>query len=849
MLDYLLTMSLTLWTEHGNGYRSPTFFKRIAQSLSNSKKPARYIVPNLAMKRRAEALCMTEGILFGPCILSHMEWCTTLADDTWPQISDAHRRHIIIELISTLPLAYFHPTPPLHGLADILIQGIASALHANLNPKTLAILAKEFGQEREQDLSLVFEAYLDRLHKATLRDTHQHPQLALEHLQNNSTITDHRLILDMGMQPMPILWEILRVINQQSDCDLHVIAPEHLRFTAESRLATEAREISSDEWIHRNTATQHLIQAPNVTAEYRWAASLLSKLVSQKSADQVRVITTHNDPFLWWDHCKDNGLLPKTPLPVSLSNSPLSAPWYDSQTWEEAPQSQELKEWHRWWQNRLYPEQRVSDLQKHLPRNPYAARALDTIAQWEYRWTQSRALFGDTTSLTQDALQNMIEPMLQSSAHISEREFPYTPSTLHDFLGDPVEAIVILDATQSAFPSITASPFFRRAAFFPTDPNTTQLQDAFPNADNLLAQALASWTRLQGIASEVTGIFSGTSDSGSEQLPSLLFDAEKQNISIEMPTAQTKTNPLPSTLLQAPDTIAHVHSRYQHHQFSVTELETFSACTFRHFAKYILNISIPDEDTPELQAKDEGGLIHRLLERYYKETPNTAPDRKQLEQLLQQLLPTPTTLQRIQMDQILTVALSAIQFDQAERSRHASAALTPTHFEWSFGKDPQAVTIHDSLGHSIQVQGKIDRIDIDPKTQRMLIMDYKFKKTGSVIADIKNGRHLQLPIYVLAAQTIFPDYRILGALLFDLKLTQRSYGIAHRSEAEFLGISTRLKSLIKEDDWDGLIQTATDHALRYAQTISSGTIPIQDHQCEYCDWLGLLPWEYQSVKR
>jgi hypothetical protein len=99
------------------------------------------------------------------------------------------------------------------------------------------------------------------------------------------------------------------------------------------------------------------------------------------------------------------------------------------------------------------------------------------------------------------------------------------------------------------------------------------------------------------------------------------------------------------------------------------------------------------------------------------------------------------------------------------------ARLQPAHFELRFGPsnssnpddDPQScdeaftLSIH---GEQVRVTGRIDRIDVARLGERVVfnVIDYKSGRRVSLKEDhIATGEHLQLPIYVAAAQALLFD--------------------------------------------------------------------------------------------
>lgn len=830
-------MPITLWTEHGSGYRSPAFFARIGRSLGDPSKSACYCVPNAMHRRVAETLCLANGpdIFFGDRILSHHAWCDQLAASKQPLLPPNQRRKMLSHLLPTLTLDYYRTTSSLRSTVDTIAHGITSALSAGITAAELTQLAHDYGQEREQDLARMYGAYLTQLMGSGFTDPAQIPGLALNRLKSSPLLPFDRVIMDIGLSPSPMMWDVLRVLGQQTSTDLHVIVPETHRSLAETRLGEQARPISAEEWVATSPASPQLHRAPNVAAEYRW----LSERIHQNP--DLTLITADGNTTRWLAQCMSDGLIRQFPLPLPLAASPLSRPWHDPACWAQAPTTATLTDWSTWWRSRLYPPEKIQAVEAAVRHDCTADRALQHISQWESLWRHAATdAFSQTMTATE--LRDLIDPMLHNTSDIPADLLPVTIIPLDYCLGNHLQELVVLDATQDLFPTLTSSAFFRRAERIPQDPHADPIRHAFPGSDDLLGHQLAAWQRLLGSADRVIGIYSATHDTRGEQFPSPFFEDKPDDIVVPtqaLPHAP-KLNPLPIALLHDTDTIAHVRTRMQDHLFSVTELETFAGCPFRHFSRYILGIDPPDEELPELPARDEGQIIHRLLEQFYLSPADTRDDaaiRARLSDILTRTITTADPLRQIQIERLLTVATGAILWDRDQIQRQGKEAPRPTHLEWTFGAgDVPALVLHDGDA-PVWIRGKVDRIDCADATQKMVLIDYKFRRqeVSSILADIRKGLHLQIPLYIMAAHAAFPNHHIAGGLLFDLNALHRHYGIAHKEDGDWLGIRSTLKSLVTMAGWEELLGTAEAHATRYARQIREGRFPLEDHQCEYCE--------------
>lgn len=200
---------------------------------------------------------------------------------------------------------------------------------------------------------------------------------------------------------------------------------------------------------------------------------------------------------------------------------------------------------------------------------------------------------------------------------------------------------------------------------------------------------------------------------------------------------------------------------------SVSRLESFAACPFRHFADYFLGL----QERVEAQTNqlDLGLLCHAILEKFMVEL---ARDKQRLAELedgdiderieavADQLLPV------IAADLMLEDARSEFlcgrskghlsrvtrwQRDFARRGRFRPAAA---EFAFGYGRgDDTVVRLTTPKGRHILLRGKIDRVDLAELGDELLglVIDYKRARDRRLdLTQVYHGLALQLVGYLLA---------------------------------------------------------------------------------------------------
>lgn len=312
---------------------------------------------------------------------------------------------------------------------------------------------------------------------------------------------------------------------------------------------------------------------------------------------------------------------------------------------------------------------------------------------------------------------------------------------------------------------------------------------------------------------------------------------------------------------------------YRESVYSVSQLETYAACGFKFFSRYLLGISSDEREIEEgLDASEQGTMLHetlyKLLERCSERGLNIremGPNAVAIaNELIGELYPKKNNtklhpfarLDRERLFEARSAAGSLLErFIAAEQTEEMRRILAqPRFFELVFGHKniPQREGYPDNskpveIG-GIKLRGKIDRVDMDEQG-RFLIVDYKSGSSASM-KDITSGYSLQLPLYLRIAEDLFrahlgSDVQGVAALYHSLKYTEekREFRIV-LSEAmkegvfEKTGVRTKFESPEALADF---IEMVVGYAKSYVEGIAEGRFalvkeerrPISCRVCEY----------------
>jgi len=207
---------------------------------------------------------------------------------------------------------------------------------------------------------------------------------------------------------------------------------------------------------------------------------------------------------------------------------------------------------------------------------------------------------------------------------------------------------------------------------------------------------------------------------------------------------------------------------------SVSRLETFAQCPYRHFVQY--GLAPKEELKPGVDRAELGTLYHEAAEAFTRAITavdgfpmvDEATCDAVMEQAAEPLIaawresPLGETARGAAIAR--RIAKTAKRAGRNILSQFAQSRFVPMHMEMVFGKNGVAPIILELAdGTHVYLQGRIDRIDVfDEKEKRIRVIDYKSggKKFDPTMAYF--GIQLQLLLYLAAAVERIPGARAAG---------------------------------------------------------------------------------------
>jgi ATP-dependent helicase/nuclease subunit B len=312
-------------------------------------------------------------------------------------------------------------------------------------------------------------------------------------------------------------------------------------------------------------------------------------------------------------------------------------------------------------------------------------------------------------------------------------------------------------------------------------------------------------------------------------------------------------NPLPKT----------DYFKTKKHHFSVSEIETYLKCPFKYYAIHHLKLKKNPEEDLEPSPEAKGSLVHRVLQRLLQENDKEYREGLEYETYRQRLIKklAPLIEEEITKDERFQhtnktlidfyayrvfKTITEVLHREVEAFKNKTKRTIPQYFEWSFGETVQRPLEINTPEGKITLNGRVDRIDIHHSSKNFTVIDYKTGEADS-LADIKAGRSIQLPLYLMACQRyLYKNYQPSGAFFYTLKENEVK-GFSLEKSADSGTVSDRAQ--ISLDEWNTLVQTTIDVVINTVEKIRAGQFepaPQKDHICSYCEFSNLCGYRFQE---
>ena len=250
-------------------------------------------------------------------------------------------------------------------------------------------------------------------------------------------------------------------------------------------------------------------------------------------------------------------------------------------------------------------------------------------------------------------------------------------------------------------------------------------------------------------------------------------------------------------------------------QTSVSRLEQYRKCPFSYYLKYGLKLNEKSEF--KVGSVDTGSFMHDIIDSFFSELDEKQitvrqVEEKEIEQIVEKIIK-----EKMRLDQNYVFSTSAKYINLVRRLKkvvttsikYIVQTIKQSDFdvfghEVEFGKNSKykPITLHTDSGKTVEIVGKIDRVDIakNPDGTYVRIIDYKSSVKNIDLNQVVAGLQLQLLTYLNETCKV-EDFLPAGVLYFNLSEPNVSANNNMTDEeiAEAIKQEFKMKGLILAD--------------------------------------------------
>ena len=785
-------------------------------------------------RRREQFALSSEKVRLGETVFSLPHFVRTLANPERPILSRATERHLIQYCLKKFPLKYYarlqrHPSLVLHFL-----NAIKQLKRFCITPEHLEDLLKESGSLKENDLWLTYQRYENLKKELGFYDEEDLYPLAAE-----ADVSREKICFEDFFEKTPALEKLLKSLKAK---------------WVEPKIPQPA-----------SLKNIELFSLPTPHQEGNW-------LLSQLHGHAIGILTCGDGRYYeeLWQKMRHLNLAEGLPPFSSLKYRP------QAQTLLRHAQEMEKSEapLDQWLASLLSKISGKNDLEDWVAAQqfPESVVPLGVLSKQEWIDWLKNALDENPREKIPDALEGI------QWISLGEGDFP------------PLKTLFVPRLVEGVFPQI-APPHFFENTLDRGRPEWETLCTAFPDVETAFEKKRKTFLYALSKAAACRLSFPRRDSFGGEQAPSpFTWDFGKADVLslVSPPILASKT---PDPFLEwLPQKMAIEKERFENrlqtgafhavipgpplkpdHIFSISQLESYAACPFKYYAQRILNIPQQKEYSPEVDYNDKGTLFHGALEQLLRDHAGLYAEAilspKKEEALLSELEKCVESVFKQHAEEygyanaLLYSRLKdktceeakAVLKKEFEDARRMKSPPLPKYVEWTFGASPQGALRLETDGAEILLGGKVDRIDLEPKEKRFLILDYKTGSgAGAGFQDkLFKGLSLQIPLYIFAVQKLLLEgFEPIGGLLIATKKGKRGAGLVNKeyNETNYI-LSKRSGALLDKSEMEEKIAATMEHIRDFVAKIRSGFFEPKPVDCSpRCDYKDICRYAHKPVE-
>ena len=295
--------------------------------------------------------------------------------------------------------------------------------------------------------------------------------------------------------------------------------------------------------------------------------------------------------------------------------------------------------------------------------------------------------------------------------------------------------------------------------------------------------------------------------------------------------------------------------------YSSSKLEDYVKCPFQFLLKRVLNLQPFKEPVEEVESFEIGTLIHSILYEFYSVVKEkniivencTDTQFEELTNLIFEIAERKIKKESFsnaysffELEKILGIngiKQFSVLYKFLEEERKPKNGFKPIMFEKKFGKFSDSPKVQIS---GINLQGSIDRIDVNEEEKLFSVIDYKLRGKTITKEDINEGISLQLPLYLFAAKSLLEaefnqNYEPYSAEIYSLNIFRDEFKrkIIHNSNSRNLGKDDLVRI---NNDMIDIFSRTVEKSVEKIKNGEFNLSTLKDREnkvCSYCDFISV----------
>lgn len=280
-----------------------------------------------------------------------------------------------------------------------------------------------------------------------------------------------------------------------------------------------------------------------------------------------------------------------------------------------------------------------------------------------------------------------------------------------------------------------------------------------------------------------------------------------------------------------------------------TDIEAYDQCSFKFLARKGFKLQQFDTLGLEIDPRQKGTLIHDLFKYIVQDKNYLTIGEKELsvhldeERKKRNLFPFLDVFWGPHKEKLVATGLKFIAAEKTRLQafstlRHKTEETIQTYYDlekFEFTKDQPS-------GKHFGINGRLDRLDVDEKTQQAIVIDYKSaKSTDTSFAEkwVENSE-FQLLIYSSAVEQMF-SVSTVGAIYYFYKTLEQQYGYLLEDENVFKDyVEHTNKTLIDRETQSEIYSSFRAKVKNIFTNIEKNSFAVKPRTskvCDNCEWV------------